>query len=118
MHVIIIGGGGRVVPDEVIRSVLVFFVFYVLTFAVSAAVVVGFGADVETAVTAAAATLGNIGPGFGEVGPRASFGGLHPVSKVTLIAAMWIGRLEVVTVLALVRPEVWTSAHWRGIARA
>ena len=110
--------GGRVVPDEVIRSVLVFFVFYVLAFAVAAAVVVGFGADVETAVTAAAATLGNIGPGFGEVGPMASFGGLHPVSKVTLIAAMWIGRLEVVTVLALVRPEVWTSAHWRGIERS
>ena len=109
--------GGRVVPDDVIRSVLVFFVFYVLTFAISAAVVVGFGADVETGVTAAAATLGNIGPGFGEVGPMASFGGLHPASKIALIAAMWIGRLEVVTVLALVRPEVWSSAYWRGIER-
>lgn len=110
--------GGRVVPDEVIRSVLVFFVFYVLAFAVAAAVVVGFGADVVTGVTAAAATLGNIGPGFGEVGPMASFGGLHPVSKVTLIAAMWIGRLEVVTVLALVRPEVWAVARWRGGGRS
>ena len=110
--------GGRVVPDEVIRSVLVFFVFYVLAFAVCAAVVVSFGEDPETAVTAAAATLGNIGPGFGAVGPMASFGELHPVSKVTLIAAMWIGRLEVVTVLALLRPEVWTSAYWRGIERS
>ena len=44
-----------------------------------------------------------------------SYAGLHPISKLTLIAAMWIGRLEVVTVLALLRPEVWTSAHWRGI---
>ena len=110
--------GGRVVPDDVIRSVLVFFVFYVVAFAVAAAVVIAFGADVETAVTAAAATLGNIGPGFGEVGPMSSFGGLHPVSKVTLIFAMWIGRLEVVTVLALVRPEVWTSAYWRGLERS
>ncbi len=110
--------GGRVVPEKVIRSVLVFFVFYVMAFAVAAAVVVGFGADVETAVTAAAATLGNIGPGFGEVGPMSSFGGLHPVSKITLVGAMWIGRLEVVTVLALVRPEVWTSAHWRGIEKS
>ena len=106
--------GGRVVPDEVIRSVLVFFLFYVLAFAIGAGVVVAFGEDIETAVTAAAATLGNIGPGFGEVGPMASFAGLHPVSKVTLIAAMWIGRLEVVTVLALVRPEVWAVARWRG----
>lgn len=110
--------GGRVVPDQVIRSVLVFFVFYVLAFAVAAAVVVAFGSDVVTGVTAAAATLGNIGPGFGEVGPMAGFGGLHPVSKVTLIAAMWIGRLEVVTVLALVRPEVWAVAHWRGVGRS
>ena len=55
-----------------------------------------------TGVTAAAATLGNIGPGFGEVGPMASFGGL----------------LEVVTVLALVRPEVWAVAHWRGAGRS
>ena len=107
--------GGRVVPDEVMRSVLVFFLFYVLTFAICTAVVIGFGADMETAMTATTGTLGNIGPGFGEVGPMASYAGLHPVSRLTLTAAMWIGRLEVVTVLALLRPEVWTSAHWRGI---
>ena len=45
-----------------------------------------------------------------------SYGELHPVSKLALTAAMWIGRLEVVTVLALLRPEVWTSAHWRRTA--
>ena len=108
--------GGKVVPEVVIRSVLVFFVFYVVTFAVCVAVVIEFGSDLETAITATAATLGNIGPGFGEVGPLASYGELHPVSKLTLTAAMWIGRLEVVTVLALLRIEVWTNAHWRPIA--
>ena len=108
--------GGKVVPEVVIRSVLVFFLFYILMFAVCVAVVIGFGADLETAITATAATLGNIGPGFGQVGPLASYGGLHPVSKLTLTAAMWIGRLEVVTVLALLRLEVWTSAHWRRTA--
>ena len=105
--------GGRVVPEVVIRSVLVFFVFYVATFAVCVAVVIELGADLETAITATAASLGNIGPGFGEVGPLASYGDLHPVSRLTLTAAMWIGRLEVVTVLALLRLEVWTGAHWR-----
>ena len=108
--------GGRVVPEAVIRSVLVFFVFYVVTFAVCVAVVIELGSDLETAITATAATLGNIGPGFGEVGPLASYAELHPVSKLTLTAAMWIGRLEVVTVLALLRLEVWTSAHWRRTA--
>ena len=105
--------GGRVVPEAVLRGVLVFFVFYVASFVVCTAVVVGFGADLETAFTATAAALGNIGPGFGEVGPLASYGGLHPGSKLTLTAAMWIGRLEVVTVLALLRTEVWAAAHWR-----
>ena len=110
--------GGKAVPEEVIRSVLVFFLFYILMFAITTAVVIGFGADMETAVTATTGALGNIGPGFGDVGPMANYGGLHPVSKLMLIAAMWIGRLEVVTVLALLRPEVWVRAHWQGITPA
>ena len=108
--------GGRVVPEVVIRSVLVFFAFYVATFAACVAVVVELGADLETAITATAASLGNIGPGFGEVGPLASYGELHPLSRLTLTAAMWIGRLEVVTVLALLRMQVWAGAHWRRSA--
>jgi trk system potassium uptake protein len=66
-----------------------------------------------TALTAAIATLGNIGPGFGLVGPMENYGHLHPVAKATLILAMWIGRLEVITVLAILRPEVWRAARWR-----
>ena len=96
------------------RGVLVFFLFYVLVFAVTAACVIGLGADIVTGLTASAATLGNIGPGLGGVGPLASYGDLHPLSKVLLTATMWIGRLEVVAVLALLRWEVWRLAHWRG----
>ena len=101
--------GGRVVPDDVMRVVLVFFLFYLLVFAVCAGIVVALGADILTGVTAAIATLGNVGPGFNQIGPMASYAELHPVSKVVLTAAMWVGRLEVLTVLALLRPEVWRS---------
>jgi trk system potassium uptake protein TrkH len=101
--------GGRVVPDEVMRGVLVFFLFYLLVFAVTMMIVVGLGAGIIEGLTASIACLGNIGPGLGAVGPMGHFGDLHPVSKVTLTAAMWIGRLEVLTVLALLRPEVWRS---------
>jgi trk system potassium uptake protein TrkH len=104
--------GGRVVPDDVMRGVLVFFLFYLLVFAVCAFIVVAFGADLVTGMTATIATLGNIGPGFNQVGPMSHFGDLHPVSKIVLTAAMWIGRLEVLTVLALLRPEVWRAARW------
>ena len=106
--------GGRVVREEVVRTVLVFFLFYILTFAVCAAVVIGLGADIITGLTATIATLGNIGPGFATVGPMANYAGLHPLSKILLTLAMWIGRLEVLTVLALLRPEVWYHAHWKG----
>jgi trk system potassium uptake protein TrkH len=105
--------GGRVVPEDVMRGVLVFFLFYLLVFAVCTMIVSAFGADLITALTASIACLGNIGPGFNAVGPMANYADLHPVSKAVLTLAMWIGRLEVLTVLALLRPEVWRMARWR-----
>jgi trk system potassium uptake protein TrkH len=109
--------GGKVVPDGVMRTVLVFFLFYILTFALCAIAVILLGADLITGVTATMATLGNVGPGLGLVGPMSNYGHLHPLSKLVLTGAMWVGRLEVLTVLALLRPEVWRSAHWRAAAR-
>jgi trk system potassium uptake protein len=105
--------GGRVVPDDVMRAVLVFFLFYLLVFAVTSVVVVALGADLVTGITASIASVGNIGPGFGAVGPMGNYADLHPASKITLTLAMWVGRLEVVTVLALLRPEVWRMVRWR-----
>ena len=104
--------GGRVVPEDTLREVQIFVLFYLLTFAVGTALVVAFGADLLTGITASIACLGNIGPGFGEVGPMASFAALHPVSKVVLTLEMWIGRLEVMTVLVFLRLEPWRSARW------
>jgi len=106
--------GGKVVSDEIMRRVLVFFLFYILAFAVCTAVVIGLGADTVTGFTATIATLGNIGPGLSTVGPMANYSHLHGMSKLILTLAMWIGRLEVLTVLALLRPEVWRSVHWQS----
>lgn len=106
--------GGRVVPDETMREVVVFMLFYILTFAIGAAIVVALGADLITGITASAATIGNVGPGFNVVGPMASFADLHPISKIVLTLEMWIGRLEVLTVLVLFRGEIWRSARWQG----
>ncbi len=105
--------GGRVVPEHLLRDVQVFVLFYLLTFSAGAAVVVMFGADLMTGITASIACLGNIGPGFETIGPMASFAHLHPVSKIVLTLEMWIGRLEVLTVLTLLRPGAWSSARWR-----
>jgi trk system potassium uptake protein TrkH len=102
----------RVVPEHIMRDVVVFMLFYILTFAAGAAIVIALGADVVTGITASAATLGNIGPGFDSVGPMAHSGHLHPISKIVLTLEMWIGRLEVLTVLVLVRGEIWRGARW------
>ncbi len=104
--------GGRVVPEPVMGSVVVFFLFYLLAYSICTGIVVAFGADVMTGLTASIAALGNIGPGLEAVGPMAHYGDLHPVSRVTLTAAMWIGRLEVMTVLVILRPEAWRSGQW------
>ena len=108
--------GGRVVPEHILRDVQVFMLFYLLSFALGAAVVVGLGADLISGLTATIACLGNIGPGFELVGPMANFAGLHPISKIVLTLEMWIGRLEVLTVLVFFRMEVWPGgALERGL---
>jgi len=109
--------GGRVVPEPILQVVVVFFLFYLLVFSICAGIVVALGADIVTGLTATIASLGNIGPGFNQVGPMAHYGDLHPVSRVTLTLAMWIGRLEVLTVLVVLRPEVWRSGQWSAEGR-
>lgn len=103
---------GRVVPPAILQGVIVFFLFYMLTFALCSAVVILFGADLVTGISATAATLGNVGPGFNQVSPMANFADLHPISRIVLTLAMWIGRLEVLTVLVILRPEAWRSGQW------
>jgi trk system potassium uptake protein TrkH len=110
--------GGRVVPEQILRDVQVFMLFYLLTFAVGTALVVALGANLMTGITASIAALGNIGPGFGPVGPMGSFAGLHPLSKLVLTLEMWIGRLEVITVLVFFRLEPWRAAYWRDTRAA
>jgi trk system potassium uptake protein TrkH len=65
------------------------------------------GVDILTSLTASITTLGNIGPGFNLVGPMGSFSAMPALAKVMLIANMWIGRLEVFTVVVLFTPEFW-----------
>ncbi len=60
-----------------------------------------------TSVSAVATTLGNTGPGLGEVGPLDNFAHLPTVSKWILTACMLFGRLEIYTLLILLFPEFW-----------
>jgi len=105
--------GGRVVPPEILRSIVAFLLLYLMVFALSVVCLVCLGSDLMTGITASIATLGNIGPGFGTVGPMANYAHLHPLAKILLFFTMWIGRLEVMTVLVLLQPHVWRTARYK-----
>lgn len=99
----------KTVPDDVLSSIISFVVIYLLVFLTSALILSVLGMDIITSITASIATLGNIGPGLNVVGPMGSFNTIPPLGKLVLIANMWIGRLEVYTVLVLFTPEFWNK---------
>ena len=98
---------GNTVSDDVMKSIISFVVIYIIIFMFSSAILSILGMDMISSLTASIATLGNIGPGFNMIGPMANFDIIHPLGKLMLIANMWIGRLEVFTVIVMLTPEFW-----------
>ncbi|AKB50564.1 Potassium uptake protein TrkH [Methanosarcina barkeri str. Wiesmoor] len=97
------------VSDEIVNSIVSFVVIYLLVFLLSTLILSVLGMDIITSFTASIATLGNIGPGLNVVGPMSSFDSVPALGKLVLIANMWIGRLEVYTVILLFTPEFWSK---------
>lgn len=98
---------GKTVPENTMQEIISFVVIYFLVFIASTFCISIMGVDILTSITASITTLGNIGPGFNLVGPMASFNGMPALAKVIMIANMWIGRLEVFTVIVMFTPEFW-----------
>ena len=98
---------GKPVPDDVMRSVLGFMALYVGLFVLSSVLLAGLGVDFTTSFAAVAACIGNIGPGFGMVGPVENYAQIPLLGKWLLIWCMLLGRLEIFTVIILVVPEFW-----------
>jgi len=95
------------VPDGIVRDIMTFLFLYVLA-AVLASIALSFaGLDLETAISAVAANLGNVGPGLGGVGPALNYAWLPDAAKGILIVCMWLGRLELFVVLMIFAPRVW-----------
>ena len=102
-----------VIDEDTIRSVFVFTMVFVTIFAVSAVLIyldsirVGLEISAIEAVSASVATLGNVGPGVGIVGPMNSFLRFSAATKLYMVLLMWIGRLEILSVLVLFTPTYW-----------
>jgi len=93
--------------EGIIRDIISFLFLYILV-AIAASVVLCFlGLNLETSISAVAATLGNVGPGLGGVGPSLNYALLPGAAKFILIICMWLGRLELFTVFMIFFPRFW-----------
>ncbi len=100
-------GGKRLEPD-VISSVIVMFTVFVASFMLLAVSLALTGLEMRTAITAAWTAICNVGPVFGpEVGATGAVDGFPTVAKWMMIFGMYLGRLEILTVLVLLLPRFW-----------
>lgn len=100
--------GGDIIREETISVIAGFFLLYVFLLVLTTVVVASGGHDILTSFSSALVTVGNIGPGFGRVGPVENYQFYQDYIKWFLSFAMLTGRLEVYTVLIL-----FTGALWR-----
>ena len=98
---------GKVIEPSVVSSVNAYFITYFFLYAASVLIVSLDNFDFVSNFTAVAATLNNIGPGLGAVGPTCNFGGFSILSKLVLMFDMLAGRLELFPMLLLFSPSTW-----------
>ncbi|MHC3380772.1 TrkH family potassium uptake protein [Haloarcula sp. H-GB5] len=105
--------GGQVIDEDVINAIYGFTLLYLLTFGIATVFLlldagrVGLELTVFEAISASLATIGNIGPGFGFLGPFGTYELFPETSKLLMVFLMWIGRLEIIPVFV-----IFTGAFW------
>ncbi len=99
---------GERLRKDIVYAISGFVMLYFVVLLATTAVVAAAGNDILTSLTTALATLGNIGPGFGGVGPTSNYAFFPAWIKLYLTLVMMLGRLEIYTVLVL-----FTSRFWR-----
>ena len=95
------------VPQSVVANILAFMMLYVVIFSIGSVIMTLMCVDFITAIGSVAATLGNIGPGIGDVGPASNFSSIPDAGKYFLSLLMLIGRLELLTFLLILTPAFW-----------
>lgn len=100
--------GGKTLPNEMVAGINSFLALHLMIFLVSSILISLEGIDIISSVTSVAATLNNIGPGLGLVGPTSNYMAFSPWSKLLFSFLMLLGRLELYTIIALVVPKNWT----------
>tara|TARA_B100000900_G_scaffold267064_1_gene228009 strand:- start:97 stop:1545 length:1449 start_codon:yes stop_codon:yes gene_type:complete len=110
-HAVIVGYfNNKSIPESTYESVMSFFFLYIFTFASSALLLSFSGLDFLTCISAAASAISNVGPGLGDIiGPEGNYSTLSNYSKIVLTLTMFLGRLEMLTILILFLPSFWKN---------
>ena len=98
---------GHVVEGTTVKSVSAYLGLYVITMVASIFLVSLDNFDFQTTVTSVIATLNNIGPGLGRVGPMGNYSQFSYFSKIVLMFDMLAGRLELLPILIVLKPKTW-----------
>jgi len=93
--------------DNVIYSTVGFFMLFSMANLILTLYLFSRGYDAMTSVSASLACIGNIGPGFGAVGPVNNYSFFNDFDKIILSVFMIIGRLEFYTVVLLFTKRFW-----------
>ena len=99
--------GGKPQGNELVRSILSFFVMFMLLLGAMSLALTWMGIDVLSSISGVLACLSNIGPGLGQFGPVSNYAAVPSCGKWILSFAMLIGRLEITTVMMLFMPSTW-----------
>ncbi|MBD3224010.1 MAG: TrkH family potassium uptake protein [Caldithrix sp.] len=99
--------GDQPIPKEIVTNIVGFFLFQIILFIIGILVMSGLGLDIVSALGSVAATINNIGPGLGSVGPTDNYSNIPVFGKWFLSFLMLAGRLEIFTVIVLFSPAFW-----------
>ncbi len=97
----------KTVPSDIQRQIIGFLFFFITLSLISGFLVTIIEGNSMVGFIGTAATIGNIGPGFGDIGPMGTFGNLTPLTKIIFITNMVAGRLELIPFLVMFRPDFW-----------
>ncbi len=104
---------GKVIEHSVVRSINIYILSFIGVFGISLLLISLDNFDFETNFTAISATINNIGPGLGKVGPAGNFSEFSDFSKLVFCFDMIAGRLEILPMLVLINPKTWSHAFKR-----
>ena len=102
---------GRTISSDTVSSIANHTFLYIMIVFAGAFIVSFENADLATCFSSVITCLGNVGPGFGAVGPSETFAGMSALSKLLLSIYMIAGRLELYTMFILIFPRFWNPDH-------